>query len=440
MPTKRLNNKTIASITHPAKGQVLYWDDKDKGFGLRVTASTKTFIVQNRIKGRNCRVAIGRWGTYTVERARDEARDLLCLMAKGIDPNKAKAAERVQGIRLAEVYEEYTNSHDLRPKTLSVYRGALNRCFSDWLRKPIVEISKDMVERKYHNLCNANGPRGKGEAQAKQAMRLLGSLYNYALVTYETAEGKPLVTENPVRRLSQIKRGWSRVPRRQTVLLPKELAAFYAGVMQLRKDTARDFFLLLLLTGLRRNEASKLLWDEIDLPNKHLIIPPNRTKNKQAHGLPLTGFLYRMLKRRSEANVDGSPYVFPGRDTGSHYSEPKSSVQRVSERMGKKFMPHDLRRTFITIAEGLKIEHYALKRLLNHSNSSDVTLGYIITEIDRLREPMKEISAFMLKHMQVPEEEEEEDTELPLEPVIPAEVIGNVIPITGRVKRTTVEV
>lgn len=60
-------------------------------------------------------------------------------------------------------------------------------------------------------------------------------------------------------------------------------------------------------------------------------------------------------------------------------------------------MLHDLRRTFITIAESLDISSYALKKLVNHSQSRDVTAGYIVMNVDRLREPMQKISDFILE-------------------------------------------
>ena len=58
---------------------------------------------------------------------------------------------------------------------------------------------------------------------------------------------------------------------------------------------------------------------------------------------------------------------------------------------GIKFRCHDLRRTFITIAESLDIPHYALKALLNHSMGNDVTGGYVVMSVDRLREPMQRV-------------------------------------------------
>ena len=61
------------------------------------------------------------------------------------------------------------------------------------------------------------------------------------------------------------------------------------------------------------------------------------------------------------------------------------------------FTVHDLRRTFITIAESLDIPAYALKRLLNHATGADVTAGYIVASTERLREPMQKITDYVLK-------------------------------------------
>ncbi|MBN8521499.1 MAG: integrase, partial [Alphaproteobacteria bacterium] len=54
------------------------------------------------------------------------------------------------------------------------------------------------------------------------------------------------------------------------------------------------------------------------------------------------------------------------------------------------------RRTFITIAESLEISAYALKRLINH-RVTDVTGGYIIVDVERLRSPVQKIEAFILE-------------------------------------------
>ena len=54
-----------------------------------------------------------------------------------------------------------------------------------------------------------------------------------------------------------------------------------------------------------------------------------------------------------------------------------------------------------TRAEGLDISGHALKRLLNHKIASDVTAGYIVTDVERLRAPMQKITDFVLHAAQL---------------------------------------
>jgi len=67
----------------------------------------------------------------------------------------------------------------------------------------------------------------------------------------------------------------------------------------------------------------------------------------------------------------------------------------ITKASGVSFCIHDLRRTFATVAESLDIPAYALKRLLNHANGTDVTAGYIVANVERLREPMQKITDFV---------------------------------------------
>ena len=55
-----------------------------------------------------------------------------------------------------------------------------------------------------------------------------------------------------------------------------------------------------------------------------------------------------------------------------------------------------LRRTFITVAEGLDVSAYALKRLVNHKMTGDVTAGYIVHDVERLRAPMQRVTDHLL--------------------------------------------
>ncbi|QLZ68477.1 hypothetical protein FOLKNPGA_01256 [Legionella sp. PC1000] len=91
----------------------------------------------------------------------------------------------------------------------------------------------------------------------------------------------------------------------------------------------------------------------------------------------------------------------PGPGAAGHIIEPRKQMAHVTKNSGVHFTIHDLRRTFITIAESLDIPAYALKRLMNHKMSNDVTAGYIIVDVERLRKPMQLVTDYVLKCMGV---------------------------------------
>jgi hypothetical protein len=62
-------------------------------------------------------------------------------------------------------------------------------------------------------------------------------------------------------------------------------------------------------------------------------------------------------------------------------------LNQIAKTTGIRISAHDLRRTFITIAESCNISPIALRALVNHSMGRDVTSKYVQMSVDRLREP-----------------------------------------------------
>lgn len=399
MPKLRLTKDNISKIPRPTFGEVFYWDTKLKGFGLRVRPNSMTFIVQSRVNNAGSkliRVKIGAFGVFTADAAEARAKAILGELAIGSDPNEKQREEELLSLTLRQLFDVYMADKKLRPKTRTVYKSAMDRCFKDWLDKKIVDITKDMVQKRHKAISNAHGPRGKGEAQADQAMRVLRCLLNYATVIYEDSKGNPILPHNPVMRLNQTS-SWNKKRVRQDVIAPEDLKKWYDAVQNLENETIRDFLVVCLFTGFRRSEALKLTWKHINFEQKCIRIPEENTKTNREHGIPLSDFLFDLLKHRHKTMVRhiGNDFVFPDRDGKSHLVEPKKSIGIVCGASGVKFSCHTLRRTFETTAEGLDISHYALKALLNHSNDKDITGDYIVIRIQRLREPMQKISAYL---------------------------------------------
>lgn len=384
----KITKTAVDKLPFSEKGQVFYRDKELTGFGLYVGKKSKTFYAEKRISRKTVRVTLGTFGQLSAEQARKMALEALAKMTAGTNPLDEKKSQAVKKVTLKQAFLDFKEARKgLKPKTLYDYERLIEVAFKNWHKKPMVEITKDMVERKHRKLGEE-----RGEAYSNLSMRFLRALFNFSIGKYENSQGHALIQENPVRRLSQT-RAWYKTKRRQTVIKEHELPAWYTAVLDLANKTLRDYLLFLLFTGLRRQEAATLKWEQVDLKSKTVTIVD--TKNHKPLTLPLSGFLLDLLSKRSKTAIND--FVFPGNGEAGHIIEPKQALKNVSSESGVSFTIHDLRRTFITVAESLDIPHYAVKRLVNHQMSGDVTAGYIVTNVDRLRSPMQKITDHFLK-------------------------------------------
>lgn len=384
MPKVKLTKSVVDKIKFTEKGQTLFCDTELSGFYLIVGMRAKTYIAQKDIQGRSVRVTIGRHGHFTPEEARRIAREHLHLMAQGINPNQLKKEEQEREVTLRAVLDSYcVTRKSLGERTKFDYNYLVGKYLPDWENRLMVEIKKEEIIKRHAEIGKRHGQR-----VANHTLHVLRALFNHAEATFEICE------VNPVTYLSKVK-AWFPEKRRRTYIKPHQLKAWWEGVQALENDTFRDFFILLAFTGLRRGEGARLRWEDIDFKDRTLTLPV--TKNGDEHTLPMGDYLFDMLESRRQ-RYGNYVHVFPGSGERGHLAEPRKGVKRVCDTSGITFTCHDLRRTFITIAESLDISSYALKRLLNH-RAGDVTSGYIVIDVERLRTPMQRIENFILERV-----------------------------------------
>lgn len=385
MPAAKLTKAMIETIKKPQTGQIFYRDTVLPGFGLRVGKSTMSYIIEKRTDRKLIRHTICKYGSITPDRARKRAQLLLGEITMGTNPNEQKTIN----ITLGEVFKDYMEVRkDLRPSTIRDYMCVRNVYLPDWLDLPLVKINKNMVIKRHARL----GDRSK--ARANMAMRVLRAIFNFAMERYEGEEGEQIIKRNPVSCLSKT-RAWYEVKRRQTIIKAYELPALVKGINQLKDSApiARGYFLFLMFTGLRREEAAGLKWKYVDFQDKTFTIID--TKNHEPLTLPMSDYLFDLLKSIKKEKIN--EYVFPGKSESGHMIDTRRQRDKVVESSGVVFTPHDFRRTFLTIAESLDMPVYVLKRLVNHKMKGDVTAGYIIMDVERLREPMQQITCFIME-------------------------------------------
>ena len=383
---EKLTKTFVESLPFAENGQVFYWDAKLLGFGLYTGVKSKTWFVEKRIAGKTKRVSLGRYPVLTAESARQQAMKQLNKMAEGIDPLKEKREQNIRAVTLGEVFTDFLEARQLKPKTVKDYIGVMKNIYPDWQKLPITEISRDAVDRRHKKIGE-----DRGEAYANLGARTLRAVLNYASAKYETSNGMSVLPDNPVQRISQT-RSWYKVNRRTGHIKAHQLGIWFNAVLNLDNPTIRDYLIFVLLTGTRKDESAKLQWTDIDLADKSYIL--RDPKNNRPIQLPLSDYLADMLlARKLQSN---SPFVFSGTGARGYLVEPKRQLAKITEQTDIQFSMHDLRRSFVTIAESLDIGVYAVKTLVNHKEGNDVTSGYIQMNTDRLRVPMQKITDFIL--------------------------------------------
>jgi integrase len=380
MPFLHLTKRNIDAIEPPVSGQVLYRDTTLPGFGLRVGTTSKMFFAEGQVRRRTVRTSIGRYGVFTPEVARRRALKILAEMADGRNPNEERRVARAATMTLQQSFDSFFERRRLAATSKENYRRSIDIYLNDWAATAIAEISRKMVLDRHRRIAEQHGP-----ITANNVMRHLRSVYNFT----SAAHGE--LPSNPVTILTQA-RAWNPERRRRSVVPAHGLPKWWDAVHQ-EEEHVRDFLLIALFTGMRRSEIARLRWEYIDLDGRTLTVPT--TKNGDPLELPLSEFIYGLLVARRDNDPEGE-WVFPGRGECGHMIETKKFYARVAKASGIRFTLHCLRRTFVTIAESLDIPHYALKRLLNHRTSGDVTAGYIVIDLERLRAPVERIAEHIL--------------------------------------------
>jgi len=160
---------------------------------------------------------------------------------------------------------------------------------------------------------------------------------------------------------------------RDRVLSDEELRIIWRA---LENDQFGAIIKILVLTGMRRDEAGGLRWEEIS-PNLPLItLPPERTKNGREHLVPLSKpvlEIVRALPRR--AMDDGTPWEHVFGRTDEHgfqnYSRGKAELDARIVEAGHKLAHwtlHDFRRTLSTaLHDRFGILPHVVETLLGHA-------------------------------------------------------------------------
>jgi integrase len=127
---------------------------------------------------------------------------------------------------------------------------------------------------------------------------------------------------------------------------------------------------ILLHTGQRRGEIMNAEWEEVDLEQGVWFIPAPKNKAGRDHLVYLTPTVVQFFNRLKTLSY-GSEWVIPSKSCSEKPFSERAltrAVNRAQEKFGlKKWVPHDLRRTFVSGVNGIGGEIHVTEKIVNHA-------------------------------------------------------------------------
>nr|WP_242476883.1 tyrosine-type recombinase/integrase [Halochromatium glycolicum] len=248
-------------------------------------------------------------------------------------------------------------------------------------------------------------------------MQVLRATHRFATEFYGTEDNELPFGRCPVDKINKIQRKWSQSKPRTGRLSVDELAPWLTAVRNLPAHQKRSigdwsrvavYLELILLTCLRRREAAYLRWEDVDLRRGTYTV--RATKNGDDHTLPISKRVRQLFEQRQQAATELAEVAkrqpternIAAAELAETYVIGTAQIQRqldaIEAETGLKIGPHDLRRTWASMAERAGVGGYGIKAALNHKTTGDVTgLHYAQVTVEDLRPIMQQVEDAILR-------------------------------------------
>lgn len=389
MKDNRFNftEKAIAALPIPTKEESpkTYYDSGSKnGLCLIVTyGGTKTYYMYTKFQGRPVRVKIEKSDYIKLIDARDAARTLQERASKGKDPSE-KRKDALNDITLGQFYEtQYLPRHSevyKRPQSITNDNVIFKYHLKDFANRKMMNIKKEEIEQLHKKM-----KQDMSVYSANRMLSLIKHLYQKAIEW-----GYPERLGNPATNIHKFKE-----PSRERFLQSDEVKTFFDALKDEPNEVFKNYILLSIYTGQRRNSILTMKWRDVDLKNGFIYLPD--TKNGEPQQVPLTTQAAELLKQMKKKAT--SEWVLPSKrgSSSGHLEDPKRPWQALLKRAGiSDFRLHDLRRTQGSYQAILNIPLNVIGKSLGHKSLS-ATQGYAKLTADPVRSAMQKATDRMIE-------------------------------------------
>lgn len=356
----KLSQLKVDRLTYKGDGKskhIVYDEHRDapSGFGVRMYPSgRKSYILGYRMRpGSNWKVIV-LGDAVNIDSARKQAKKLKIKIESDVDPIEAKKkASKVR--KFADVVALYQENKlpKLKPKTQLGHNNRIEKkLLPTFGKRYIDDITKEKVE-KFFNQLKTDTP-----VEANRCLCLLSVIFEYAIE-------KELASNNPCKKIVQVEEK----PRKRWLSTSDERERFLKAVTEEKPNDAYYFFMLLLTSGLRKGEALRLRWQDINFETGEVTLPTTKTEDNQMRTVSRDAL--NLLAEKRQQPSENSPYVFPSPKNPLQYAEDfRRAWKRIVDRAElTDFHVHDLRATFASLLVNQGQSLFVLRDLLGHSTT-----------------------------------------------------------------------
>lgn len=321
----------IEALKPSAEGRRYYYDTRVPGLAVLVTErGAKSFYLVRRVGRKSERIRLGGWPQLTPDQARDAAQSYNGQIAGGWSPATDK--RRGDAMTFADAYRLFLDSPPRTRRvatrsqsTLGNYRWWHDKHLREFDHRKLSAIGRGDVER-----LHAHVGATAGKVIANRVLTLVRAVL-------EKAVDAELLQVNPAARVRKFAE-----ESRTRFLRPEEVPVLLETIDKSRHHSLKDFVLLALFTGQRRQNVVGMRWENLRLDDGVWEIPHTKTGR---HVVPLIPQAVEILRRR-RVEVAESPWVFPARRRNGCWAAANFCFRRALEGTPLADLTiHDLRRS-----------------------------------------------------------------------------------------------
>lgn len=358
-PTK-LTKRFVERLEFDGKPYVVR-DTTVRGLLVAVNAGSKSWKVQRDMRpglaGRpvsTIRHTLGRLDELDLDAARTRAQEVIAGIKRGIDPNGTPAPD-AGAWSVERSYQEYVADLRIRDgseENIQNMIDRLGRLLPEWKALSITAIKPSMARDAHARISRDNGKRA-----ANQTLKEFRAVFNFVRKVVDDPDVLP---PNPVGSVT-----FNKERRREAVILPEDLPAWWAKLQALSNPLRRLMHELGLFSGLRPGNLVSIEREWIKLDVRAIVIP--KTKAGRSFALPLSEHMVGIVTKAlalSKMQEPTAPWLFPTRDkTGREVIR----TQVWKERELASETGHILRHTHRTYAKNADVPDVDAELLIDHT-------------------------------------------------------------------------